>query len=242
MKTALILLSTGLSQITFANGVFNGPDEIGNALSTEIAAEPRAETFFTKEGLCAVELYLDIYRQIFPDYKGPLAYNGLTAYDEERPFRFNPQDNFFIERDGTQYISRFVFVGPDVIAGTPGVPRQLTFAQGGSSFFAGLYPGSNRPTEEVASLTVSEFETSPNTNLRAPFPGFVFDVESRVDGFDELGNVVGERWVISQPQLSDNGLSGTQIPFTNFETGAPTVITYNVDQYYSCLQGSGVIQ
>lgn len=222
--SAFLSVSLGAS----ANGVFNGPVTEGLLAAQENGRELELGTFLTRHRDCAINTLKDVYRQVYPQYRGE-----LVSFNNETPIEANESslDFYYAESNGVKYIYGFYFLSPKDSGIDLSVPPQLVVSLNGTSFFGA--PPAGQITS--GSLVVTRFETNPDVNLLSSFPGFLFDVERRVDGFDALGRPVNVRNVLTNLRLDPNADLGTRIGFVNSETRQPTVVTWNARAFVSCI-------
>ncbi|HYX35875.1 MAG TPA: hypothetical protein VE954_22475 [Oligoflexus sp.] len=217
-----------------SNGFFNGPVDSGEVISTELAREALLSDFVDSYKTCAAESFKEVYRQVYPQFKGELAV--VLGGGKTSPIRFDPEDTYYYSKNDVRYVYGLQFIGPrDINGDYENVPPQLVFAFNGDFYGRGLTGKYEPAPDRLQSVTVKRFETNSDVNLKASFPAFRFNTEKRNDGYDELGNAINERYVVTGIRVIRPVDFGAKVPFINFETGADTRVRWNQEAYVDCL-------
>ena len=171
-----------------------------------------------------------MYRQIYP-------FNGevIVLLGQNRasfPITENPEVLFGSKGRERFMVATFV-IGPKDDGSAQELPPPLVFNVNVNADYS-PNGDSRPPLSLLGKVLVGEFEANGKISLLAPFPSLAFDYEKRTSGFDELGNPIDPRYVVSGVGAIAGDSRGPATPFVNPVTNQRTLVTLNTEFFLEC--------
>jgi hypothetical protein len=175
-------------------------------------------------------VFKDVYRQIYP-------FNGevIVLLGQNRasfPITENPEVLFGSKGRERFMVATFV-IGPKDDGSAQELPPPLVFNVNVNADYS-PNGDSRPPLSLLGKVLVGEFEANGKISLLAPFPSLAFDYEKRTSGFDELGNPIDPRYVVSGVGAIAGDSRGPATPFVNPVTNQRTLVTLNTEFFLEC--------